>query len=339
MIMNYYKFINKERFQIDIVANGIIEQNFEKVFKINGSHIYRTNRKRNPIKYFGQVYNIVKKERYDVVHVHGNSATMTIELLAAKLGGCSTRIAHSHTSACEHKILHFLLSPLFKHLYTCALACSQMAGDWIFGEKKYKVLYNGIEIDKYKFSENVRDRIRKELKLENKFVLGHVGYMNETKNHKKIFSVLTELKKRRRDVHLLCVTGSESIPDDLQMVINNMGIEDDITVLFKRNDVNELLQAMDVFVFPSKWEGLGIALIEAQTSGLICVASDRVPKLVNITNNVEYMSLELSSKEWIKTIESKYNKNVDRTIGYEMVKRSDYNIANNIALLEEIYGD
>ena len=332
VIVNYYKHINKNELKMDIVVNGLLEATYENLFKENNSVVYRLNRKKNPIKYFFEIYRIIKKEKYDVIHVHGNSATMTVELLAAKLAGCPVRIAHSHNTECTHLFVHKMLSPLFKLTYTKALACSREAGNWIFGEHKFDILPNGIKVEKFKFSEIIRKQVRNELGMEDKVIIGHVGFMNEQKNHPKLFEIFAEIKKKIPNAHLLCVTGDSEVPEELNCLMKKLKINNDVTVLFKRNDVNRLLQAMDIFVFPSKWEGFGIVLVEAQTSGLPCMVSNKVPSIVNITGEVSY--LELSLAEYV--IE-KINNETTRENKYEILKQSDYNIRNNVDLLLNLY--
>lgn len=337
VIMNYYENIDKDKINMDFIANERIEPCFEEKMKENHSKLYILNRNNNPLKYMLQLQKIIKDNQYDVVHVHGNSATMTVDLLAAMMAGVKIRIAHSHNSECKHKIIHRILSPLFHFTYTKALACSNDAGEWIFGKGKFDVLPNGIQVDKYKFSEDIRKQVRKELNLEDKFVIGHVGFMNEQKNHSFLFKIFAEVKKKIPNAHLLCVTGSDVIPDDLKQLMNQLHIEDNITVLFKRNDVNQLLQAMDVFVFPSKWEGLGIAVIEAQAVGLPCIVSSEVPKLAGITSNILFVDLVLSSEKWADKIIEILNGLNDKEESYKLVEKSQFNIINSVHKLELIY--
>lgn len=335
VIVNYYKYIDKNIFQIDFVINGILEKEFEELFKENNSHIYRVNRKKNPIKYFFQLKKILDNGNYEAIHIHGNSATMTIELLAAKLARCPIRIAHSHNSVCNHKLFHVLLSPLFKKLYTSAIACSEVAGNWIFGKGKFKVLPNGIEVDKYRFSINVRKRVREELSIENKLVIGHVGLMNEQKNHSMLFEIVGELNKMYENIHLLCVTGSESVPNDLEAMIKEMDIEQNITILHKRDDVNELLQAMDIFLLPSKWEGLPVVLVEAQAAGLPCIVSSVVSEEAKILKE-RYFAVPLEKEKWLEAC--KMTEMIPREkYDVSTLEERGFDIEKNIEILMKIY--
>ena len=175
------------------------------------------------------------------------------------------------------------------------------------------------------------------MNVVDKLVIGTVGAMNKQKNYEKLFNVFKQIKENRSSSHLLCVTGTSVIPEGLQKIIDKLNFGDSITILHKRPDVNCLLQAMDVFVFPSKWEGFGIALLEAQTAGLPCIASDRVPYETNVTDNVRYLSLELSDEQWAEVILNEYDKNIPRSQSFNKIVLSDFNIEVAEKKLMEIY--
>lgn len=344
VIMNYFNNMKKDDMQIDFVVNHRIEQCYIDSMKKSNSKVYILNRNKNPLAYMFRLYKIMKKNKYDVVHVHGNSATMTIDLFPACLNGVKVRIAHSHNTECSHVIIHKGLSVMFKLMYNQALACSKEAGEWIFGKDKFKVLPNGIDSNQYIFCDEIRDEVRSEFQLDGKFVIGHVGFMNEQKNHPFLFEIFSEVKRKIPNSALLCVTGSDEIPDDLKKLINEYELGKDLLVLFKRKDVSRLLQAMDTFVFPSKWEGLGIALIEAQASGLPCVVSDKVAQEANVTGSIKYLSLT-ENKVWIDVIVDIYNKNSSylnyrRELCYEsqkIIRKLGYDIKNNANSIRSVY--
>lgn len=172
------KMFGKSDVIIDLVScRGFDPKMKSNVDEANFHNIYRLEyRDTNQIKYFLDLYKIMKKEKYDVIHVNGQSATMSVEMLAAKLAGCKLRVAHSHNSRCLHKKAHNMLKPLFNATYNDAIACSKEAGDWLFGDKPYWILNNGIDIDKYKFSTTTRTEFRKKLKLSDKDIaVCHVG--------------------------------------------------------------------------------------------------------------------------------------------------------------------
>ena len=338
VIMNYYEHMDLAQFRVDFVVNRNIDSDYKSCINKKGSNIFILDRNRNPLKYMFLLYKILKKEAYDVVHIHGNSATMLIDTVPAVLAGVKNRIVHCHNTKCSYPAVSEILNVLFHRTYTKALACSKAAGDWLFGEGNFDILPNGIDIEKYRFSGETRKNIREELGLKDKFVIGHVGFMNEQKNHEKLLAVFAELKKKKKNAHLLCVTGNSFVPAHIQKLIREYGIEKDVTVLFQRRDVDRLLQAMDFFVFPSKWEGFPVTLLEAQASGLLCLVSDVVPKEVNMTNNITYYSLKKDNRDWAEFIyKSKLNNSVIRQEMNEVVKKTEFNIVNCANKLLKIY--
>lgn len=337
VIMNYYLNINIQKFNIDFVINREIDSDYKECILEKGANIFILNRNRNLIKYAGSLYKIMKKNKYDIIHIHGNSATMLIDILPAMASKIKCRIVHCHNTECNHPNISKVFNILFKRTYTKALACSEAAGNWLFGKGNFEVLPNGIDMKQYRFSEIIRNEVRKELDLSDKFVVGHVGFMNEQKNHEKLFSVFNELKKVKSNVHLLCVTGNEEIPGHLVKLIEEYKIKNQITVLFQRSDVNRIMQAMDIFVFPSRWEGFGIVLLEAQAAGLPCVVSDQCIKEINLINQMKYVPLEGENHEWVKNILEIYNSNIDREKCNEILCGGIYDIKNCIDNLERIY--
>lgn len=341
VITNYYKEMKNYDIQIDFIVNKKIEPCYLDIIDENKSNIYILDRNRNPMKYMLQLYFIIKKNSYDVIHVHGNSATMIVDLFPAVLGKVKVRIAHSHNTKCSHPFIHAILSPVFKLTYTKALACSKGAGEWIFGKDNFEVLENGIDLDRYMFFEDVRQEVRAQMNLADKFVLGHVGLINEQKNHQMLLKIIYEMKKNFSNVFLLCVTGSERIPDEIKCLIEEYRLEDDILFLFKRNDVYRLLQAMDVLVFPSKWEGFPVALVEAQASGLPCIVSDCITSEIKLTGNIQFKS-NYDVAGWCEEIEKLYKTgNINRVVNSRKskkeIKEAGFDLKENVSKLYSWY--
>lgn len=338
VIMNYYENMDLTLFQMNFVVNEEIDIDYKSCMDEKGAGIFILNRNRNPIKYMFSLYQILKNEEYDVVHIHGNSATMVVETLPAVAANVKNRIVHCHNTKCNHPVISKILNILFKRTYKKALACSKAAGDWLFGEGNFEVLPNGIDTEKYRFSEETRVKVRDELGVKDKFVVGHVGFMNEQKNHEKLLAIFFELRRKKSNAHLLCVTGSPHVPLHIQKLIRKYDIEKNITVLFQRTDVNRLLQAMDVFVFPSKWEGLPVSAMEAQITGLPCVVSDKVTKEMDF-GDIRWQSIEDEPKVWVHAIMNIKQDNEDRKTYYDrnfsLIKR--YQISENVQMLENLY--
>ena len=262
--MNYYLHQDKSRVAMDLLTINPIFDDLARVIQEDGNRSFVLgSRNRNPFGYVLALTKIIKKYKYDIVHVHGNSATMAVELLAAKLAGCRVRVAHSHNTQCDHGKLNKLLMPLFSRLYTDCCACSKEAGEFLFGSRDCYVVNNGLYLPKYAFDEATRARIRKEKGLDGKFVIGHIGRFRFQKNQEYLVSLLKQIQEQEKDAVLLLVGEGETEAAVKQQAAD-LGFGDSVVFYGTTDHVNEVVQAMDVFAFPSRFEGLGIVAIEAQ---------------------------------------------------------------------------
>lgn len=336
VIMNYFRLCRKE-ILFDFLVHRNAEECLSREIEQYGSNIYVVDRKKKFIEYVSVLKRIIKNSKYDAIHVHGNSATMAIELLIAKKLKIKTRIAHCHNSQCNHKLMHCLLRPIFNKSYTKAVACSEEAGDWIYKGKPYIVIENGINVSKFCFNQKIRDKMRKEFELEDKFIIGHVGLLNYQKNHDKLFEIFKQVKEKCSEAFLLCVAGDKCVPDNIIQKIREIGIDKDIKILLCRNDVEELLQMMDFFVFPSRWEGLGMAAIEAQASGLYCLASEKVPSRIDITPYCKHLSLNDTAEKWCNVILQNKDIDINRYDMNELVKKTVFDIGKCRTKIMKIY--
>lgn len=279
--------------------------------------------------------SLMQRQKFDVVHVHGNSSTMGLELSLAKIEKVPVRIAHCHNSRCEHPKVHKLLYSLLRASYTQAVACSTLAGDWIFGCGNYTVLPNAIDLQKFQYNPEIRKRYREMLNIDEKtLLLGHVGNFNEQKNHEFLVNVFYEVQKQRKAK--LILLGAGPLQDTVKKQVSSLQMDDQVYFLGIRDDVNCWMQAMDVFVFPSRWEGLPVTLIEAQASGLHCVVSKNISGEVVINFNQMCMLSLSDTKNWIKKICNIYF-NADREQGYEKIQNAGYNINFAVRRLKNIY--
>ena len=298
---NYYKYQDRSRVEMDLLTINPIFDDLARVIDANGDKSFVLDyRNRNPIKYVFQLRKVIKENKYDIVHVHGNSATMAVELLAAKLAGCMVRVAHSHNTQCDHQKLNKLLMPVFSRLYTDCCACSKEAGEFLFGDRECYVVNNGLYLPLYEFNPDVHDRIRAEKGITDKYVIGHIGRFRFQKNQEFLVSLLKRIRERKDAVLLLVGAGENE--GAVKTQAKELGVEDKIILYGTTDHVYEVVQAMDVFAFPSRFEGLGIVAIEAQASGLNCVASDAVPKTIAIQDKVVFLPLEGHDEEWIEDL-------------------------------------
>ncbi|HAT4246480.1 TPA: glycosyltransferase family 1 protein [Clostridium perfringens] len=327
-ILNYFELLVNSGVHVDILASNIVDDEIKDLIEKKNMKLYIVpQRKKQVIKYFFSVLNILKKEKYNVCHVHGNSCSLAIELFAALLSGCKARIAHSHTSSCNHKFIHKLLRPIFEISCNKRFACSDKAGKWLFNNKEFIVLKNGINLDKYKFDYKNRDKIRSQLNIkDDEILIGHVGYFEEVKNHRFLINLFNKLHKTNSKYKLICI-GDGSLRDNIANMVNKLNLNKEVLLIGNVSNVNEYLSAMDLFLLPSLYEGLPFVLIEAQASGLVCLTSNSVSIEANISNNVEF--IKLYEDDWInlinKIILNKYNRNINK----EIFKEKGYDLKNN----------
>ena len=274
-----------------------------------GSRIYVLPcRNRNPLKYVFELEKIIRNGKYDIVHAHGNSCTLYTEMAAAKKAGAAVRIAHAHNSSCRMKTLHRLLRRPFDRSYTHAAACGEMAGEFLFAGRPFTVLKNGIDCRSFAFDEKIRERKRNELDLEGKRVFLHVGNFNGVKNQEFLLKPFQSAYEEDRNMVLLFAGGGERMAET-QKAADELGLtEKEVRFLGRRDDVKELLNAADVFVLPSLYEGFPVSLVEAQTSGLPCLVSETVTADSAILDDVSF--LPLHEEEWTsafrKTVPKEY---------------------------------
>ncbi len=338
---NYYLYQDKKRVSMDLMTINPVNDSLRAELERNGNRNYVLScRNSNPAKYIRKLTKIIKNNHYDVVHVHGNSATMSVELLAAKLGGCKVRIAHSHNTRCNHEKINEVLMPVFSGLYTDCCACSIEAGEFLFGDKEYYVMNNGLYFEKYRFNDEVRNKIRSEHGLDGKYVVGHIGRFAPQKNHTFLFDAFSELLKINKDAALLLV-GEGELLEDTKAQAAKLGIDDKVIFYGTTDRVYEVVQAMDVFAFPSIFEGLGIVALEAQASGLGCVASTEVPQKAKCVNNMEFLSLTGNERKWAERLLECGISVEEREKNIDYVKKcfidSKYDIEENCKKIYEYY--
>lgn len=336
VMMNYYRAMDKTGLQIDFASTNDPPKVLLDELKVNGSKYFNLgNRKKRLPRYLKNLKAVLINGHYDVIHVNGNSANMAFELMVAKKCGVLVRIAHGHTTQTNHAILNKLLKSAFKMSYTHAVAVCSKAGNWLYDGEKYEILKNAINVKKYQFNETVRKQIRSELSIEDKCVIGHLGKIYEPKNHDFLIDIFYEIKKLNKTACLLLV-GDGELKDKIKSKCEHLNLEDVIFTGMVSN-VYDYLQAMDVFVFPSLWEGSPLALIEAQASGLPCLVSSNVTKDAKCTNNTVYMNLAEGTEVWAKKAINIGQILPCRTGILDEIRHSGYDIQTEAKKLRMIY--
>lgn len=341
-VLTYLQNLDKRKyhFYLGISGNEINDILYKEAKKMDMEIICMPCRKHETFKYVIDLMKFIKKNHIDIFHIHGNSTTITIDLLAAKMAKCKIRIAHCHNSKCDFKIVNKIIRPVFNKLYLEGFACSEKAAINMFGrdwEKKkcVYILKNGIEINKFTYSENHRMRLRKELHIDDSdTILGHVGFFNEQKNQRFLVNLMERIIHEGRLNYKLVLVGDGPNKNKIQKMAKDKGLDRYIYFLGIRNDIPSILSCFDIFLFPSIFEGLGIAVIEAQSSGLPCILSDNIPRITKILDTTEYAMLD--EKLWVnRIIQKKRNKN--RRNAVIAVRELGWDIVGNCAILENEY--
>ena len=339
LIMNIYKSIDRDKVQFDFFTSN--EGVFDEEIKKMGGKIYRIPyiTKVGPIKYAKSVVAFLKEHsEYKIIHSHMDKMSGLI-LREAKKAGVPIRIAHSHSTKSEGNILNRLTKAYYaKYIGNCAthkFACSKAASQFLFkNEEDVIILKNGIQTELYKYDENTRKKIRLELGIDDKFVIGHVGRFSEPKNHIFLLEIFKKVCEKNEN-SILCLVGNGVLEKRIKNYAIELGIEKKVVFLGIRSDVFRLLNAFDVFCFPSLYEGLPVTVIEAQTSGLKCVVSDVITREVDITENVEFVSLKEDAAVWAKKIPEGIC--FDRKDMTEIVKLAGYDITTTTNRIEKLY--
>ncbi|WP_226675668.1 glycosyltransferase family 1 protein [Rossellomorea aquimaris] len=347
MIMNFYRNIDRSKIQFDFLVHTQEECVYDKEIRALGGKIFYIPpyTGKNHFQYKMAWNNFFEEHpEYKIIHGHVRS-TASIYLKIAKKYGLTT-LAHSHstssgngTSAIVKNILQYPIRYTADYLF----ACSKVAGEWLFGKRASKqgnfiVLNNAIETNRFAYNEGLRINKRRELKVENRFVVGHIGRFNTPKNHGFLIEIFKEIYILNPNAVLLLV-GDGELKKTIEKKTYELGLNKNIIFTGVRSDIPELLHAMDVFLFPSLYEGLPVTLIEAQASGLKIFASNKITDEVAVTNLVHYCSLESTPFEWSKKIINEINEKNNRSRRFSEVKRSNYDIERNAKWLENFYLD
>lgn len=344
MVMNLYEKIDRTRLQFDFIVDHP-EQIYlaEKVKSLGGKVFFMPTFKGKNISEVKKAWNQFFKEHpeYKILHSHVRSYA-SIYLPIAKKYGLKT-IIHSHSTSNGKGISSVVKAVMQYPLRFQAdyyMACSDKAGKWLFGNNvintnKYMMVPNAIDAGKFEFNQTMRDQVRHELGVDNKYIIGHVGRLTEPKNHDFLLDVFYELKAIRNDAVLLLV-GDGDLRSSIENKIEKLGIKDSVVLVGNRSNTYDYYQAMDLFVFPSLWEGLGIVAIEAQAAGLNCVVSERIPEEINIgAGLVRILNLSDGAAAWANTIK---DINVEHREGQlDKIKKAGFDISDNAKKIEKFY--
>ena len=343
MLMNYYRKIDRSKIQFDFMTNRSDRGHYDNEIEALGGRIYRMSpiKPGNYRKYFKELDKFFNEHKeYKVIHSHINENSGFV-LRSAKNAGISCRIAHNHVSGLgiDYKFPFRMYARLvLKNSVNNYFACSNESAKWLFGKnifenKEVKILKNSVDTDIFRYDKKKSDEIKKQLEIENKFVLGHVGRFNTSKNHNFLIDVFNEIHKINNNSVLLLV-GEGKLKNKLKNKVTKLNLDKHVKFLGLRSDIDKIMSSMDVFVFPSKFEAFPVTLVEAQAIGLKCIVSTGVPEEVNVTNTIKFIELSESPQKWAEII---CNCNSEKYNSEKIIREQGYDINENVQWISNFY--
>lgn len=341
-IMNVYRVADRGKIQFNFLCTVAGEGDYDNEIYSLGGQIYHIERIEKPTKnkiekYLQMIATLAEwlktnRDKYDIVHIHTYHALdVLVHLEACKRAGVKRIFIHSHNSEGLHKRLHKIARIFFRFYNFEKLACSESAAYWMYGNKAVKnkettVIYNGIDIEKFKYNKEQAKALKVKMGFEGKTVLGHIGRFNYQKNHKFLIDILYEYLKINENAVLVLV-GRGELKNDIERYAEQLGIIKNICFLGVRDDIHKLLNVFDIFIFPSLFEGLSVVFWEAQCNGLTILATDNISDEAITSKGVHLLPLS-NAKMWAEKIE-KYKGERTKDIDY---KKMDSTITSKCLL-------
>lgn len=341
LLMSLYRNVDRSKVQFDFLTHYTEKQFYDDEIEALGGRIYRFSVREdyNLLLYYRQLECFFKEHKeYRIIHGH-MPVLGAIYLSVAKKNGVPIRIAHAHTNK-HRKTLKGVIASYMRILYplsaTDFFACSKSAGEYFFHKRDCQIINNAIMVERFRYDLSVRKETRQLLGLENCFVAGHAARFDYHKNHSFLIDVFKEICEIQPESVLLLI-GDGELRTAIQKKVKEKGLSDKVVFMGVRGDMEKLYQAMDVFIFPSIYEGLGIVNIEAQASGLLTFCSDAVPEEANISPLYTAIPLSSSAAEWAKIIVNKYQSAGERSDAGETVQKAGYDIKDVAKELQKFY--
>lgn len=335
--INYYRKLDKRKFEMDFIVHDYVKNKFYALIKQNNSNIYLMDNItiKNIPKIYTDAEKIIKNKKYDIIHCHLLNISFLYFILAKKYG-IKSRIIHSHaTKYAEKKTRAFrnmILGKIGIKLSTKKFACSTLAGNFLYKNKKFVVINNAIDINQFLFKESTRKKIRNGLKITDEIVIGHIGRFSEQKNHKFLIDLLYKLNCDSNKYKLMLL-GDGHLFNDIVEYSKKIGVYNDIYFIGNVDNPSDYYNAFDIFVLPSLFEGLPVVGIEAQANGLSCIFSNTITNELKLNKNVCFLPINDVNK-WKEQIES--NK-IIRCNDISDKLKQEYDINSQIKKLEQSY--
>lgn len=347
MIMNYMRNINRDIIRFDFLTNREYRGAYEdEIERLGGKVWHMCPMYPGKFRQYKREVRQFLKEHPEYRIIHSNLEERSyFALKEAKKLGVPVRISHSHNRPLGFDLkllMRYYFRFMLKYYNTHMFSCGVEAGDWLYGKKnrdKVIIMNNAIDAKEYVYDREKSQAVKEALGVSGKLVIGHVGRFFPQKNHRFLIEIFKEIHDRNADAVLLLVGGGElddSLKNEIKQKVEDLGLTDCVQFLGVREDVNELMQAFDLFLLPSLFEGLPVTMVEAQASGLPCVISDKVPIQCDITGNVQVVALEEQPKVWAEKI-LQFAERFERKDTRELIEQAGFDIGQNAKWLETFY--
>lgn len=326
-------YYNRHRINFEFSTGYYQKNKYTEFIERNNVKINQLPSKKFFPVYMVAVFSLIKREKYDAVYIHGNSAMMLLEALPAKLAGCQRIITHCHNTRARFPLIHYMFKPILNKIADKKIACSFYAAEWAYGHEKAEIIVNGIEIEDYQFNKSIRNKIRNEMKLNDCFVIGHVGRFSTQKNHSFLLEIFCQIYSHNEKSRLLLIGDGELLPE-IREKVKKLNLDNAVVFLGKRQDVSDYLNAMDVMVLPSFHEGLCIVAVEAQANGMPLVTADTLSPESYVADNVYSVSLQSDIARWEEAVlAAKKNGRIDNT---ELLIEKGYSVSSMMEKIQKI---
>lgn len=301
-----------------------------------------------PAAYYRNTLELIRRERYDCVHIHGDVAyLLLIFARAARRAGAGNIILHSHAAGIDGSmrklkaLLHRLCRRALRYNATNFAACSDMAAQWMYPNlpsDRVRMVNNGIEVDRFAYDPTVREKMRREMHLQDSFVVGHVGRFAYQKNHEFLLKAFAAIRRRIPNARLLLV-GEGVLFDRTSRLAADLGLENDVLFYGASYNVAGLMQAMDVFALPSRFEGLPLVGVEAQAAGLPVLFSDTISRQAGLSDGARFLPIDEASADlWAEAAVQAADSAPDRTLGRALVRDAGFSIHDTVRAFLDLYG-
>lgn len=349
VIMNYYRNIDRSQIQFEFLCNSQ-EVAYEDEIKKLGGVIYKiTARSRNPIKYEKEIHSFFKQNanKYSAAWINLCSLSNISYLKLAKQYGIKKRIVHCHNASnggdsLLRDTLHKIHRKQISKYVTDCWTCSEEANEWFFGKEKndlpnYRLIYNAIDLDVFSPNNQVRNIYRNKLNIkDDEILIGHVGRMHYQKNQEYLIKIMKKLENHLQKNYKLVMIGTGEDEKKIRNLVSEAHLNNQVIFQGVVSNTKDYLQAMDIYVFPSRFEGLSIALLEAQANGLPCIISDKISKASIVNDNVVMLPIDEEGIElWVEQI-IKYSK-VNKKVDIDHFKHQHFDIKEEAKILQELF--